>query len=309
MKEKPLPHLILPIGTHVVIRIEISDSGGNVARPEGAVGIIEDAPADHQHSYVVRFPDGERAKLKRSELSIRKHDSRLDEADIMSALDDYDLEQYVIYRCIVGSRAYGLHNDDSDVDRRGIYLPPADLQWSLYGVPEQLEDKETDECYWELKKFVNLALKANPNILECLNTPLIEDATPLARELLDMRDIFLSKHIYRTYNGYALSQFKKMEQDLRSRGAIKWKHAMHLIRLLLCGVTALREKVVIVDAGDYREKLLAIRNEEIPWEEVNSWRIELHREFDAAFEKTDLPERPDYLAANAFLVKARQSMI
>ena len=40
------------------------------------------------------------------------------------------------FRCVVGSRAYGLHGADSDVDRRGIYLPPADLHWSLYGVPE-----------------------------------------------------------------------------------------------------------------------------------------------------------------------------
>src|SRR3989454_1394671 len=32
-----------------------------------------------------------------------------------------------------------------------------------------------------------------------------------------------------------MSQFKKLEQDLRARGEIKWKHAMHLMRLLLSG--------------------------------------------------------------------------
>ncbi len=37
------------------------------------------------------------------------------------------LFQHVIYRCIIGSRAYGLDGPGSDVDRRGIYLPPADL--------------------------------------------------------------------------------------------------------------------------------------------------------------------------------------
>ena len=66
-------------------------------------------------------------------------------------------------------------------------------------------------------------------------------ATALALELLDMRAAFLSKLIYQTYNGYVMSQFKKLEQDLRNRGEIKWKHAMHLIRLLLEGVSVLRE--------------------------------------------------------------------
>src|SRR5271168_1494471 len=102
----------------------------------------------------------------------------------------------------VGSRAYGLEVHGSDTDRRGIYLPPADLHWSLYGVPEQLDFNATEEVYWEAQKFVVLALKANPNVLECLFTPLVETATPLAQEFLDMRERFLSKMIYQTYNGY-----------------------------------------------------------------------------------------------------------
>jgi predicted nucleotidyltransferase len=123
-----------------------------------------------------------------------------------------------------------LSGDDSDVDRRGIYLPPAELHWSLYGVPEQTENNDTQEVYWELQKFLVMALKANPNILECLHTPLVEHAAPLAEELLAHRKVFLSKLIYQTYNGYVMSQFKKLEQDLRARGDIKWKHAMHLMR-------------------------------------------------------------------------------
>ena len=53
-----------------------------------------------------------------------------------------------------------------------------------------------------------------------------------------MRSIFLSRLIYQTYNGYVMSQFRKIEQDLRAKGAIKWKHAMHLVRLLLSGVSS-----------------------------------------------------------------------
>ena len=49
-------------------------------------------------------------------------------------------------------------------------------------MPEQLENEATQETYWEAAKFVGLALKANPNVLECLYTPLVEKATPLAAQ-------------------------------------------------------------------------------------------------------------------------------
>lgn len=309
MTEKPPSNLILPVGTHVVTRVEIKGAPGALVRPRGAVGTIVEAPIDNTHSYRVRFPDGFDVALRRQEFAIRKHVQRegLEQPD--GTLEEYDWYQYVIYRCVVGSRAYGLDDPGSDTDRRGIYLPPADLHWSLYGVPEQLEDKAREECYWELQKFLAMALKANPNVLECLYTPLVEAATPLAQELLAMRSIFLSRLIYQTYNGYVLSQFKKLEQDLRTRGEVKWKHAMHLIRLLLSGVTILREGLVPVWIEQYRERLLAIRRGETPWDEVNAWRLSLHREFDAAFAVTGLPERPDYGRANAFLLKARRSML
>ena len=209
----------------------------------------------------------------------------------------------------VGSRAYGLDDADSDTDRRGVYLPPADVHWSLYGVPEQLENLDTEETYWELQKFLTLALKANPNILECLYTPLVEHASPLAEELRSMRDSFLSRMVYQTYNGYVFSQFKKLQSDLRNKGQVKWKHVMHLVRLLLAGVTTLRESRVPVDAGEHRERLLAIKRGEVPWDEVEAWRLRLHAEFDAAFEQTALPDRPDYGRANAFLLRARRSAL
>ena len=100
--------------------------------------------------------------------------------DIAHSVAHRDLYQRVIYRCVIGSQAYGLADEESDMDRRGIYLPTADLHWSLYGVPEQLENDDTQEAYWEIQKFLVLALKANPNVLECLYTPLVEKATPLA---------------------------------------------------------------------------------------------------------------------------------
>jgi hypothetical protein len=106
-----------------------------------------------------------------------------------------------------------------------------------------------------------------------------------------------------------MSQFKKLEQDLRTKGVIKQKHAMHLIRLLLSGITVLKEGFVPVRVESHQEQLLAIRRGEMLWEEVNAWRLSLHREFQVVFSKTHLPERPDYEKAIAFLLKARRSMV
>ncbi|OLP17769.1 nucleotidyltransferase [Leptolyngbya sp. 'hensonii'] len=302
-------NLILPAGTQIVSRIELKTALGEVSCLKGAVGVIVQAPTDNSHAYQIRLPDGTEVRLRRHEFSIRKHFQQVDWARSNDPLTEYNLFDAVIYRCVVGSRAYGLDHAASDTDRRGIYLPPADLHWSLYGVPEQLEQQETQECYWELQKFLILALKANPNVLECLYTPLVETATPLAQELLAMRSIFLSQLVYQTYNSYVISQFKKMEQDLRVSGTIKWKHAMHLIRLLLSGITILREGFVPVRVEAYRDRLLAIRNQEIPWKTLDEWRLNLHRDFDRAFATTDLPERPDYGKANAFLIRARRQMV
>jgi hypothetical protein len=112
--------------------------------------------------------------------------------------------------------------------------------------------------------------------------------------------------VYQTYNGYVMSQFKRMQSDLRSQGPVKPKHVMHLIRLLLSGIHVLREGFVPVDVGEHRERLLAIRCGGMPWDDIEHWRRQLHKDFDQALAKTDLPERPDYERANDFLVKARR---
>jgi hypothetical protein len=303
------PNFILPVGTQVVALADVRGSDGKPVHPRGAVGVITKSPADHLHSYRVRFPDGFEAPMKRQDLAILSHYKHNALGADLEPLANFNLYDCVIYRCVTGSRAYGLDHLESDTDRRGIYLPPAELHWSLYGIPEQLENPDTEEVYWEIGKFLTMALKANPNVLECLYTPIVEHATPIAQEMLAMRKSFLSTMVYQTYNGYVMSQFKKLQADLRNKGAVKWKHVMHLIRLLISGITVLREGHVPVRVEEHRERLLAIKRGEIPFEEVEAWRIKLHEEFDKAAQNSPLPERPDYAAANALLLKARRSMV
>jgi hypothetical protein len=303
------PNLIYSVGTQVVALKQVQGTNGDALHPAGAVGVVVRSPRDRQHSYRVQFPDGYEAAIHHDNLMLLAEYKQGTINDANHTLSSHGLFDRVIYRCVIGSRAFGLATDESDTDRRGIYLPPADLHWSLYGVPEQLENDANQEAYWELQKFLVMALKGNPNVLECLYTPLVEFATPLAQELLAIREAFLSRIVYATYNGYVMSQFKRMEADLRNQGRIKPKHVMHLIRLLLSGIHVLREGFVPVDVGQHRERLFAIKREEMPWGEVEAWRMELHRTFDRALAESCLPERPDYERANEFLVRARRAAI
>ncbi|MEY2881847.1 MAG: hypothetical protein RLZZ15_4227 [Verrucomicrobiota bacterium] len=291
-------------GTQVVVSADVIGSNAQPVHPRGAVGIIARTPAGTEQHYLIRFPDGFETSFTRAQFEILKHfKDRLPQG---SAGGDFELESCIIFRCVVGSRAYGLETDSSDTDLRGIYLAPLDMHLSLFGAPEQFEDNGAQSCYWELQKFLVMALKANPNILECLYSPLVQKTTPLAERLLALRESFLSQMVFQTFNGYALSQFKKLEQDRRNQGEVRWKHAMHLLRLLLTGAATLRECRVPVRVGHHRERLLAVNRGDMPWPEVDAWRQELHRDFERALAETKLPERPDYDAANRFLIAARR---
>jgi len=295
-------------GTQVVSLVEVRGPNGSLVHPRGAVGVVTRTPAVEGENFLVRFPDGFEKSLESSQIEVLKHfKDRLESGGIQPG-SAFDLESCIIYRCVTGSRAYGLDTDESDTDRRGVYLAPAELQWSLFGAPEQFEDNADQSCYWELQKFIIMALRANPNILECVYSPIVEKMTALGEELVAMRQQFLSQMIFQTFNGYAMSQFKKIEQDLRNSGEIKWKHAMHLLRLLLTGAATLREGRVPVRVESHRGRLLAVKRGDVPWTDVNTWRQELHHDFERALAETKLPERPDYEAANRFLIKARRTV-
>lgn len=121
---------------------DIVDGSGAIVCPGGVVGIVVALPGAELQPYRVRLPDGRIIHAHRQDLALRKEVQR--QGLLVAGADATDLYQYVIYRCVVGSRAYGLATADSDTDRRGYYLPPAALQWSLAGVPEQLENRETE---------------------------------------------------------------------------------------------------------------------------------------------------------------------
>ena len=300
-----LPGFLIPLGTQVVLKVDKTLPDGSL-RQRGSVGVVAHSPADNAEPYTLRFADGQTVHAYFRELAIRRKEVE----DLLVATSE-DLRPWIIYRCQVGSRAFGLAGEDSDEDIRGIYLPPARLHWSLFKLPEQLEfaDAAGDEVYWELEKFLKLALKANPNVLETLWTPLVLHADEVAQRLRELRDVFLTRFLYKTYSGYVLSQFRRMANAHARTGEYKAKHAMHLIRLLYSGIEALRWGQIRIDVAEHRDELLAIKSGTLSFEQARERALALDREFQEAYRDTALPEQPDYRRVDEFLIWARRRMV
>lgn len=217
------------------------------------------------------------------------------------------VRDHTVYQCVMGSRAFGLATEASDTDRRGVYLAPTPLFWRFEKPPTHVEGPRDEEFSWELERFCELALRANPNILECLHSPLVERLTPVGEELLSLREAFLSRRAHTSFSRYAASQRGKLLADVRIHGAPRWKHAMHLLRLLLSCRDLLRTGRLTIDAGPHRDRLLAVRRGELTWAEADTWMSRLITESEKALATTRLPEDPDRARVDDFLLRARRA--
>ncbi|MFI1174644.1 nucleotidyltransferase domain-containing protein [Streptomyces melanogenes] len=217
------------------------------------------------------------------------------------------IRDHTVYSCVMGSRAFGLATDASDTDRRGVYVAPTPLFWAFDKPPTHVEGPAEEQFSWELERFCELALRANPNILECLHSPLVERVDDTGRELLALREAFLSRRAHATFTGYALSQRKKLEADVRQHGAPRWKHAMHLVRLMTSCRDLVRTGTLTIEVGPARDRLLAVKRGEVPWPEVESWMTRLSEESAKALPRSPLPEEPDHARVADFLFRVRRA--
>ncbi|MFI8438773.1 DNA polymerase beta superfamily protein [Streptomyces sp. NPDC079020] len=217
------------------------------------------------------------------------------------------VRDHTIYSCVMGSRAFGLATDGSDTDRRGVFLAPTPLFWRFEKPPTHVEGPADEQFSWELERFCELALRANPNVLECLHSPLVERIDDTGRELLALRGAFLSRVAHRTFVRYARGQRGKLDADVRQYGAPRWKHAMHLLRLLASCRDLLRTGELTIEVGDAREELLAVKRGEVPWAEVETRMNRLADESDEAAARSPLPAGPDRARVEDFLVRTRRA--
>ncbi|MFI2619483.1 DNA polymerase beta superfamily protein [Streptomyces sp. NPDC018584] len=217
------------------------------------------------------------------------------------------VRDHTVYACVMGSRAFGLATQDSDTDRRGVFQAPTPLFWRFGKPPTHVEGPAEEQFSWELERFCALALRANPNILECLHSPHVEHVTDTGRELLALRGAFLSRRVHATFSGYAAGRRKKLDADIRLHGGPRWKHAMHLLRLLMSCRDLLRTGELTIDVGGRREPLLAVKRGEVPWPEVEAWMDRLAAEAREAVRDSPLPAEPDQDRVADFLLRARRA--
>lgn len=131
----------------------------------------------------------------------------------------------LLLRTITGSRLYGTEyelgenpldeNYVSDYDFRGVFLAPASdfisIESDIGDVAQIVNDD--DEEYFELRKFVSMALECNPNIMDILFAP--DDAILYQNEIIkpifENKNAFLSKKAADGFAGYAQSQLSRMQ--------------------------------------------------------------------------------------------------
>ncbi|GGO89985.1 hypothetical protein GCM10012280_34460 [Wenjunlia tyrosinilytica] len=146
----------------------------------------------------------------------------------------------VLLSGIVGSTAYGLAHEGSDIDRLGVFAAPTHAFHGLHRPPESHVTTVPDSTLHEAAKWCRLALGGNPTVMELVWLPedLYEMRTAFGDELIGLRRSLLGRgRVRNAYFGYATQQFRKL-QSRRSgasspevRGRME-KHARHLIRLL-----------------------------------------------------------------------------
>ncbi len=150
-----------------------------------------------------------------------------------------------ILRVLVGSRAHGLHTEDSDFDWRGVFVNPTSEILKIGGTTTQtswIEGKE-DDTSWEVGKFLLMATKCNPTILETFKaernalSEWSDEETEWGWQLQALfPHVWNSKDVFNAFRGYAKNQQKKF---LDGKDTRPHKYAVAYLRTLYLAVQLL----------------------------------------------------------------------
>ena len=153
----------------------------------------------------------------------------------------FNVEDHVLFVTLHGSHAYGMAREGSDVDVKGVLVPPKsyflgfndrfgqfegefskDFRIGDSTFIEKIEgmigrktevNEKMDSSIYGIRKFFKLASDNNPNIIEVLFTDPSHHiiSTPLWEKILDKRNLFLSTRTKFSFSGYAFSQLKRIK--------------------------------------------------------------------------------------------------
>lgn len=147
-------------------------------------------------------------------------------------MDLFWLRDNTIFLTVHGSQAYGLNHPLSDLDVKGVCIPPAKVRDHLFQGFEQAENSpdinqwtyvtprinpanaKVESNVYSLRKFFKLAADVNPNIIEVLFTDPSDHLIrrPIFESLAAIRDEFLSSKAKFTFTGYAVAQLNKINR-------------------------------------------------------------------------------------------------
>jgi len=233
--------------------------------------------------------------------------------------------------CLLGYRgsiAHGTYrpqedpNSIDDKDIMGVLVYPKDYYLGLGAYRKKdmtitFFENEWDCVFYELRHFMALLIKSNPNVLSLLWMPdnLYLKTSIIGKELIANRELFSTKEAYYTFTGYAHSQLHKMtnygafqghmgrkRKELVEKHGYDTKNASHLIRLLNMGIEFLTtgSLTVVRKDGPY---LLDIKDGKYTLEQIQAEADRLFRLTEESFVRSNLPIKPNEKKVDELLVR------
>ncbi len=231
----------------------------------------------------------------------------------------------VQYETIMGSVAYGVSSDTSDLDIYGWAIPPKDdvfphLRGEILGFgrpakrfeqfqEHQITDRSElagrgrtyDVTIFGIVKFFALAMENNPNIIDSLFTPrtCVLHSTKVGNLVRENRRLFLHKGAWPKFKGYAYSQLHKLaikqpqgkRAELAARHGFDTKFGYHVVRLIGEVEQILMEGDI--DLQRNNEPLKAIRRGEWSEEQLRRWFADKELYLERLYAESTLRATPD----------------
>lgn len=180
---------------------------------------------------------------------------------------DPHLGKHIILLGLAGSYSYGTNNENSDIDVRGVTL---NRKSDLIGMTsyDQYTDENTDTVIYTFNKIIRLLLECNPNTCELLglNEEHYLYLSPIGRELLANRRLFLSKRAIQSFGGYADQQLRRLQNALARDRMASEERERHIYNSVKNAMYEFRERYRISNYGTLKIYIDEAENPEMDTE-------------------------------------------
>ena len=157
------------------------------------------------------------------------------------------LGKNIILLTFGGSYAYGTNTDTSDIDIRGCALNSKEEILTNKNF-EQLVNEETDTIIYSFNKLISLLINCNPNTIEILGCKPEHYfyMSPIGKELIDNRHLFLSKKCINSFGGYANQQLWRLSNK-SARLVSQEEQERHILSSIQSVATTFKDKFALYD--------------------------------------------------------------